>query len=107
MKSGDYSALAIASILCVDTIAVKRICIFGRMNGSFDQLCTGIPGCDCKVLVGRQLYDKDRLAELRSNVRGEGADSMVDIPIVPGSTAPRRTGRKWPCGPPIPNEARP
>ncbi|MGO7446469.1 hypothetical protein ACC668_17455 [Rhizobium ruizarguesonis] len=47
---------------------------------------------DCEVLVGRQNYDKDRLAELRSDFRSthlfrrDGADSMVDIPIAPGGS---------------------
>ncbi|NSZ05837.1 hypothetical protein G6M14_05595 [Agrobacterium tumefaciens] len=44
---------------------------------------------ECEVLVGRHKYDKDLLAELRTDFRGthvfrrDGAESMVDIPITP------------------------
>ncbi len=46
---------------------------------------------NCSVLVGRQNYDKERLAELRADFRDthvfrrDGAESIVDIPIVSGA----------------------
>jgi len=48
---------------------------------------------NCSVLVGRQNYDKERLAQLRSDFRDthvfrrDGAESIVDIPIMPDAVS--------------------